>query len=193
MLTSQDNLLARVEQLERQNRRMKLIGLGSLVVAASILLMGQAKQTPLLNEVKAKSFTLMDSNGRTRARLFMSSRAVPIFALYDSAENPRVVMDASLGPGLTIFDANRNVRMNLDVSPSNGPELLLSDETKQGNEMLFNVSSDGPSVALDDVNGFETDIGVSNLVSPTTGETSKTSAASIKLFGKDKKVLWSAP
>ena len=55
------------------------------------------------------------------------------------------------------------------------------------------MSSGGPVLVLDDASGFATEIGVTDLVTPATGETHETSAASVVLLGKDKKVLWSAP
>jgi hypothetical protein len=41
--------------------------------------------------------------------------------------------------------------------------------------------------------GFQTVIGIVEAVTPGTGEKRRTSAASIALFDKDNKVLWSAP
>jgi hypothetical protein len=52
---------------------------------------------------------------------------------------------------------------------------------------------DGPSLSLTDKEGFQAVLGVSSLVTPRTGETHQTSAASLVLFDKDKSVLWSAP
>ncbi len=40
---------------------------------------------------------------------------------------------------------------------------------------------------------FQTIIGNIDLVTPHTGETSRTSAASVVLFDKDTDVLWKAP
>ena len=55
------------------------------------------------------------------------------------------------------------------------------------------MSNAGPQVFLYDREGFQTTIGTTDLVTPRTGETHKTSAASLVLFDKDKKVLWKAP
>jgi len=46
---------------------------------------------------------------------------------------------------------------------------------------------------LSDSQGYQTAIGSTDLSTPRTGETHKTSAASVVLIGKDKRVLWSAP
>ncbi len=49
-------------------------------------------------------------------------------------------------------------------------------------------------VELSDDDGYEAALGVEkNLVTPRTGETHKTSAASLLLFDRDKNVIWKAP
>jgi hypothetical protein len=53
------------------------------------------------------------------------------------------------------------------------------------------VSPDGTTLELSDKDGFMTSIG--NGVLAKNGQAKKTSAASIVLFGKDRKVLWSQP
>ena len=185
-MTSQDNLLARVETLERQNRRMKLIGLGSLILAGAFLLMGQAKQAAVLSEVKARSFVLVDSNGRERARLEMLN-SKPMLRFLDLQGVEAAVFN---GSGFGVFSNGANI--SLTVS-ERGPEVVLLNGKAKNSLILSTLADDGPSVTLDDGNGFETAIGVTSLITPTTGETSKTSAASIKLFGEDRTILWSAP
>jgi hypothetical protein len=51
----------------------------------------------------------------------------------------------------------------------------------------------GPSFTVEDLDGYETVIGKSNLENTKTGRKESTLAASIELFTKEKKVLWSAP
>jgi hypothetical protein len=213
MTNEQGAIEERLEKLERQNRRMKLAGLGAVVIAGAFVLMGQASGPRTPPEVRAKSFVLMDANGETRARLYMSAKAPmlelfdangkpraglgvtsdgPELDLYDAKGNPRAEMDAfSDGPGLDLADANGKVRAQLAVN-SDGPILDLNGADGKSSAWLI-VPSDGPWLQLNDANGFETDIGVTDLVTPATGETHKTSAASIVLLGKDRKVLWSAP
>jgi hypothetical protein len=48
-------------------------------------------------------------------------------------------------------------------------------------------------VYVEDADGFAATLGVTDLVTPRTGETHKTSAASLVLFNKDKNVIWKAP
>ena len=51
----------------------------------------------------------------------------------------------------------------------------------------------GPRLNLSDKEGFRTVLGSTGLVTPSTGETHKTSAASLVLFDKGGHVTWSAP
>ena len=52
---------------------------------------------------------------------------------------------------------------------------------------------DATNLELHDRQGFIAIIGNAALATPRTGETRKTSAASVILFDKDEKVLWKAP
>jgi hypothetical protein len=57
----------------------------------------------------------------------------------------------------------------------------------------LNATPTGARVLLTDEPGFEAALGNSDLESSRTGTTSRTSAASLMLFGKDRHVLWKAP
>jgi hypothetical protein len=212
MTNEQGAIEERLENLERQNRRMKLAGLGAMVIAGAFVLMGQARLVHP-STITATKFVLVDSQGRQRATLDMY-KGSPILGLFDANGNMRVVLSAlPEGPGLALSDAKGNTRAEMDAF-SDSPELALSDAKGNTRVMLsalpegpglalydakgntragMDAFSDRPELALSDASGFVTDIGVTGLVTPATGETHKTSAASIVLFGKDRKVLWSAP
>lgn len=193
-MNSQDNLLARVEKLERQNRRMKLIGFGSLIVAGAVLLMGQARQPTVLSEVRAKSFVLVDARGRDRGALRMVD-GEPELDLFDEKQTLEAVLFASstLGPGLTLHGPKGIEYAELSVDTLlSGPGLSMGS-TNGKSVISLRMASGEPQLNLTDEGQYETAIGVTDLITPTTGEKHTTSAASIVLFGKDKKVLWSAP
>lgn len=57
----------------------------------------------------------------------------------------------------------------------------------------LHVSKDELGLIVEDKEGFSAVVGNADLVTPRTGETHQTSAASVVLFDKDKKVIWSAP
>jgi hypothetical protein len=50
-----------------------------------------------------------------------------------------------------------------------------------------------PGLDLADAAGYETQIGVADLKNPSTGETRRSSSASIVMLCKDKKLIWKAP
>ena len=58
---------------------------------------------------------------------------------------------------------------------------------------VLKSGSDGPSLTLSDTKGFRSVVGSVSFSLPSTGETSKTSAASIALFDKDGRSIWIAP
>ena len=190
MTNEQGAIEERLGKLERQNRRMKLAGLGAVVIAGAFALMGQAGRVHP-STITATGFVLVDAQGRERAKLEMY-KGVPMLILYDAKGKPRAGLGVfSDGPKLGLYDANGKVRAAL-AAFSDGPGLGLYDAKGKLSAMLA-ASPDGPWLELTGANGFEADIGVTGLVTPATGETHKTSAASIVLFGKGKKVLWQAP
>ncbi len=167
----------RLESLERQNRRMKLAGLAGLVIAGAVVLTGLAGSAggqagKAANIIRATGFVLVDAQGRTRAALDMNLNT----------------------PELVLYDANGKKRAALFESPD-GPALILTGVHTGEEGVLLQVSADGPLFSLADAQKFTTQVGVTGLVTPATGETHKTPAASIVMFGNDKEhhVLWSAP
>lgn len=59
--------------------------------------------------------------------------------------------------------------------------------------VILGQDPEGPSLELEDNEGFSTILGRSDLIETRTGRKERTPAASVVLFGKDKQVLWSAP
>jgi hypothetical protein len=201
-------ILGRVEKLERHNRWLKLAGLALAVAAGAALLMGQARAS---RTVTANRFVLADAQGRTRAELRIVE-GNPQFWLVDARGRTRAMLAIVGGePGLVLSSDTKN-DFGIALTTSGGPQILLS--TANGDLLVGNGNTSGPQLALSDAKagsgamlrtqggpellltdtvGYETDIGVTELATPATGETHKTSAASMVLFGKDRKVLWSAP
>jgi hypothetical protein len=110
-------------------------------------------------------------------------------------------------PSLDLYDSNGTARASLSIF-DDGPALdlfnskgklttMVSDNlisVDAGNSNYVGLSADGePNLEISDSQGFEARLGVTTTVTTLTGEQHETSAASLTLFGKDKKVLWSAP
>jgi len=134
----------RLLKLEMQNRKLKRAGGAALIVAASLLLMGQTSRTkPVLtgqsNTVEANQFVLKDKGGKVRAT----------FSIDERPDNS--------GPVQLVFyggDGKERVRLNSGALPSFGGTLNLADE--KGTERIFISSSGafGPSLSLDDSKGL---------------------------------------
>jgi hypothetical protein len=257
--TELGEILARLENVERQNRHLKRGGIVGALLLAMVFIMGQAKSSRI---VEAEAFVLKDLSGNSRARWGMAG-GNPALTLTDAKGQTQVLLQGGdrpvisvsrtggkeqvtltatedmyglaiygepkgisngtqigLGvwkgiPGLTLYDEKGIERVGLDLKQS-GPTLRLVDgESKAGFNMwvaplgggpdfsMYDAKGElrvdlvapdgGPSLKLEDQNGYSAILGSTDLLTPSTGRKEMTSAASLTLFGKDKKVLWSAP
>jgi len=98
----------------------------------------------------------------------------------------------SILPSLQLFDSDEKSRLELSGRSDFGPSIYLNDDAGKARVSL-GLTSLGPYVIVNDSEGFTAELGSTSLVTPRTGEQHKSSAASLVLFGKDGKVLWSAP
>jgi hypothetical protein len=215
MTTEEKTLLARIENLEQQNRRIKQGAMISLVAVASIALAGgllaqtqkpktatkpktpaaaAAPATPVVpDKIESQSFVLNDSSGRERAELAMGGTG-PSFRLLDQTGNAEVTIglnDGSpSGPLVLLSDPDHKSALTISVQQGAGANLSLRGD--QNAMVHMGVTKDGTTVELFDQDGFSASIGNGVKVSKS-GKPQDTSAASITLYNKDRKVLWSAP
>jgi len=206
------SLSDRVEKLEKQNRRLKQIGLTVIVLISAIFVSGQAKTGKV---IEASAFHLVDASGRVRADLSISNLQAPTLSLSDEEENLEVVLEGSSsisGASLKLGKSQSKGHISLEAEPpgmstallalgqDTSPEvmlaggrasfLMMSDATGIVN---LDVGENGPRLAVTDRAGYTVTVGRSDLVTTKMGVKEQTPAASIVLSGKDKKVLWSAP
>jgi hypothetical protein len=203
------DLMCRVERLETKNRRLKRAGIAMLAAVGAVMLMGVARPIPQV--LTAEQFNLVDADGQKLAQLGMGNKG-PELALYNSDGEPQVKLEAGprptlalygtghvsaalsvkeLGPSLNLAGADGKTSAELSIEGSN-TSLGLSDAA--GNLAVWlTVQSSNPLLSLQDPNGYVTYIGSTQLVTPETGETQQTSAASIVMSSKDNHVIWEAP
>jgi hypothetical protein len=211
-----DAIVARIGRLERENRRLKRGAIAFLVMIASVGLMAQTRQNPPASStsqrqkgrapatpaapapagptaVEAQGFILKDSNGKVRAELSMTG-STPSLKFRDESGSALVTLslngDAPGGPMLLLSDPQHHAAVALSVLEHAGPQLSLTGE-RPDIQLHMGVAPDGTTLELSDKDGFTTSIGSGIL--PKNGQVKKTSAASIVLFGKERKVLWSVP
>jgi hypothetical protein len=200
-------ILSRIERLEQQNRRLKRGALACLLAVASLGLMGQAQRKPVRppasaptpaftmpKNIEAESFVLKDAGGRMRAELSMGSTG-PSLKLRDQSGTALVTLslndDKPAGPFLLLSDPQHHAGLSMSILEGAGSQLTLTG-TRADIQAHLGVTPDGTTLVLSDQEGFETNVG-SGVQAGKGGQVKKTTAASITLFNKDRKVLWSTP
>src|SRR3954447_6755826 len=96
-----DVVIERLEALERENRWMGRVGIGTVVVA--IIFLGEA--TCLIRPpkiIEAEGFVLKDPSGRVRGKLRMTRSGSPEFALLDEAGHDQVSLHLTFDNGATL-------------------------------------------------------------------------------------------
>ena len=150
-----EQIQERLLKLENQNRTLKQAGGAVLVVATSLLLMGQTARTKPVqasqsNTVEASQFILKDKTGKVRAT----------FSIDERPDNS--------GPVQLVFydgEGKERVRLNSGVVPSmTGGTLSLADEKGKGRVFISASDALGPSLGLDDPKGFPVTLLTTNSV-----------------------------
>jgi hypothetical protein len=215
------DLETRLAKLERQNRRLKRLGLLFLLIAGSGFSLAQvprkalsavpgpAAPTATYDTLVVHRLELRDKAGKLHG-FWEATDEGPALWLYDTAGKPRagLTVDAD-GPDLWLSDAAGKTRAQLAVM-ADGSGLALYDTA--GNTRAGLTESPGGSTlgfydaagklrarvsektfSVTDAQGFKAVVGVTELETIRTGESHTTSAAAVTLFGKDGKVIWRAP
>lgn len=146
-------LAVRLEKLEKQNRRIRGIGIALLVLAAALVLMGQ---TPGHRTVEANEFVLKDASGTVRGRWSVVEAFGPKFVLLDATGKERVLLNVlDTGAGLILRDASGRDRAGL-VATVNGPGLNLTDANGKSRVFVFaDDTEDSFGVGLHDEKGLK--------------------------------------
>ena len=216
--SSFQDLQERLSKLENQNRRFKQFGTALLVLVTSLIIMGQA---PSKKIVEANEFILRDRSNNVRAKLSIHEPLdIPRLELFDEKGRPSVELSSGLVPidgsvgveggGMMLVDSQGHERGSFLASDTTA-YLRISDvkgslKTAAGEQAI--IVEDGALIArsgkdmsaiigggvkVSDSQGFEATLGTTDLVTPRSGETHRTSAASLVLFDSNKNVIWKAP
>ena len=196
----------RIERLERQNRLFRRGTFTCLIALVSVVLMAQTKHprkatpspTPAASavpeKIEAGSFILKDSTGRVRAELSMAGTG-PAFKLRDENGTPQVTISlidgTPQGPVLLLSDSQHQASVSISVLQGMGSQLSLVG-ARPDIQARMAVTPDGTSLEMSDAEGFTTSIG-NGLQAGKGKQPKKTTAASVTLYGKDRKLLWSTP
>ena len=181
------NLVERLGKLEKRNRRLERGLFAALTALSTIVVMGQAAPSPRI--VEAQKFVLKDTSGNVRGWLGIIGNGSEL-TLGNANAQPMISLEVSNDSGDLHFYGSQRSGMNLGINSGN-PSVSIVAADGQGGAAI-NFGKNGPSLNLQDGNGFSTLIGASQTKNPNR-QVQKTSAASIVLFDKDKKVIWKAP
>jgi hypothetical protein len=196
----------RIERLERQNRLFRRGIFTCLIALVSVVLMAQTKHprkatsattsatAAIPDKIEAGSFILKDSAGKVRAELSMAGTG-PTFKLRDESGIPLVTLSlndgAPRGPMMLLADPQHHASVSVSVLEGMGSQLSLVGE-RPDIQARIAVTPDGTSLDMSDSEGFTTSIG-NGMQAGKGKQPKKTTAASVTLYGKDRKLLWSTP
>jgi hypothetical protein len=181
-------MVERLDKVEEQNRRIKRGSVTVFVALSALVLMGQAVPSPRV--VEAQKFVLKDADGNVRGWMGVIGKGSEL-TLGNVNRQPGMTLMVSPDSSDLHFFGSRKGGMTLGVN-SGDPALSMIDAEGNGGAGIAFVK-DGPSLTLEDGKGFSTVVGATQLETTAKGAAHQISAASIVLFGKDRKVIWQAP
>jgi hypothetical protein len=113
--TTISTLVERVRNLERENVRIKRLGMAAVLVLAAVGVLGQAKTTQVAEKLEARAFMLRDGRAQVRGALFATDEGNVNLFLTDKSGGPRFGVNVS-GEGdavLSMFDQAKRPRISL--------------------------------------------------------------------------------
>ena len=191
-------LADRVSRLETQNRRLKMAGLAIVTVASAWLLMGQARSSRI---VEASEFRLTDAHGKTRARLAMGLAGGPTLTFFDTKDLPIAGIDGGKEPSLflTGWDNAAHILLRitkdsygLDLADKRPRATLSVSNNSTGLDFWDEYGDPQATMSVDKASGNITFRNARGKVSSQWVD-SRAAGASLVLYDKTEKAVWSAP
>lgn len=166
-----EKLVRRLDQVEHDNRCLRLTGALALVVIAGVVLMGQATPRKVPKMVEAEKFVVRDTDGKSLAELG-SIRGSSFLHLTDRsgsgsvsisvvADGPRklqlwdkygpraeMIVQADGESGLRIMDKKGVYRISLDVRSDGLPIMRVADRNSKTRAELLLAANDTPALSF---------------------------------------------
>ena len=148
-------VLARLEHLERQQRRWRGAAVVGGLALVSLALMGQK---PAGRTVEAERFVLRDSAGRARAELVMVDGEQSVALRFKDGDGmPRLTLGTENGAAVVVLnEAGGKLRAGLVALPHGAPGLNLYDGTGKPRAELSLTRDGSPALTFNDRDGFAT-------------------------------------
>jgi hypothetical protein len=211
-------LTRRLENLERDNRRLRRVAVAGIALAAALGVIYAASCSSARNamsgaqKMTAREFDVVDDAGKVRVNIAMNCPSAancrPEIRLFDQDGNPLT----SVGAGTLTVSGKKEAaslqgdRLQFSVGPQGSPprvtaELgsgtggggLLSMVGKEAGYVRVNANS--PGIEIQDSQGYTMNLGAVDLTAVNSGQTSRTTADSIVMFGNDNRhhLIWRVP
>lgn len=130
------DILARLDKLERSNRRLRGTLTFALVSLLGLAALGATSSTPKV--IEAERFVLLDAAGAERAVLFSSDKTAGLIFLNKNKTRAASVMVGSETNGVMLWDRNGNLRQ------------VLSSDLDESAWNIFEPGSDKPQISFTD-------------------------------------------
>jgi hypothetical protein len=154
----------------------------------------------LVGEIHANRVEVLDTSGSIRATLSMMPPSPTSTTMTIPGIDHPVPVTVSPTPTLALYGDKGETKVMLDTRNI----AFENSEGKLGGQLgdgMLTLGGEKDSFAvlspynlnLQDQDGFLATLGVTSLVTPRTGESHKTSAASLVLFDNRRNVIWKAP
>jgi len=191
-------LADRVSRLETQNRRLKMAGLAIVTLASALLLMGQAGSGRVM---QGSEFRLIDANGKTRARLAMGVAGGPKLTFFDTKDLPIAGIDGGKEPSLflTGWDNAAHILLRItkdsygiDLADKRPRATLSVSNNSTGLDFWDEFGDPQATMSVDKASGYITFRNARGKVSSQWVD-SRATGASLVLYDKSEKAVWSAP
>jgi hypothetical protein len=166
-------------------------------VRASLTVNGDFTDLDLFSETRKGNASLSVSDAGGALRLAGPNDALADLDVEDSVGSGLHLHHSISWAGILATQDGANVTLSTpDIEKSKivdlGRRTAYPVASGLGSATL-GVDQDGTYVNLRDRGGFQAALGSTDLEVPRTGETRKTSAASLVMFAKDGKAIWRAP
>ncbi len=142
-----DNVVQRMDRLERENHRMKLAGVLVLLSMTAVTVMGQAKATKVAKVIEAERFVLRDENGKARGSLQVVAGVAGLILRDEKGTVSSTLVAAKDYAGLDIHLQNRS-RLLLSSDLANTGLYIFDRHNKRRVSIGIHDKEGTPSIGI---------------------------------------------
>jgi hypothetical protein len=193
-----EEILQRLECLERANRRWKALATLALLTLGGVCLLGASRpaETSVPSELQAHAFVLVDRAGTPLARLGVLPHGAVGLGFYEQGKKGRLIlgMESDGSSSFSLFSKDGKGGVLLTAAGSGATSLRLLDTRWKTRGTLATWPDGSPFVQLTDRDGKERLLlQYTEVTAKATGELLKRPGPSLLFFDQEDKVLWQAP